>query len=655
MADETRKRIEAARLMREAAKLLEESNKDSAQQTERTTSEELSKLFAPYRREATSNRQTVQEAKPPKPKRQRCSWVPMFNPLPTWTHRFCLLSDKNANIAPNITEKEKLKAMGLGKNGYSIPYLRDESPLRQAVAYVRPLQKSIDTINTCEVEANEAISGANDTDGPTVPCLKCNMQIKIDEESMLTHQRFHIEEEEQETQNLSDNKIDGDEEKIIDHTGDDTLTQEINRMQEMFPNAQRQTLLETLRANDYSTEDAVSDLLGLTDDTCKSSTASSIDGQLAAYAKNVDKDNIKILHVERECLWERALIFYKCTERKDLYRHLSIVFEGYEDAIDGGGLRIEFFGDLIRCMSNRLFEGEDGHLVPRHSWDNVNLLRMGGLMLAHSILQQGPGMPSLANYIYDFLVYGNKEKSVSAIKLDDLPNTPQNSDLTEFLKKIEDCTDDEELSNLLDEPRFSSIVDRSGWPVGRVLSIKSRVDFISQILIEELYDKRLPSLISFKEGLDHFGLIKFIQMSPDTWKPFFVANDGSQEISLTAKKFLSLVQSDPKSDEEKITYSYFGDFLEKHENTSECIPALGGNFPVLCILLKYCTSNLRVPPLGLTTSIKLLYGNKNLTMPDSDTCFNILKLPVIYNDYGAFEKVMLASLRHASCSFSASR
>ncbi|XP_028405450.1 uncharacterized protein LOC114528072 [Dendronephthya gigantea] len=487
MADETRKRIEAARLMREAAKLLEESNKDSAQQTERTTSEELSKLFAPYRREATSNRQTVQEAKPPKPKRQRCSWVPMFNPLPTWTHRFCLLSDKNANIAPNITEKEKLKAMGLGKNGYSIPYLRDESPLRQAVAYVRPLQKSIDTINTCEVEANEAISGANDTDGPTVPCLKCNMQIKIDEESMLTHQRFHIEEEEQETQNLSDNKIDGDEEKIIDHTGDDTLTQEINRMQEMFPNAQRQTLLETLRANDYSTEDAVSDLLGLTDDTCKSSTASSIDGQLAAYAKNVDKDNIKILHVERECLWERALIFYKCTERKDLYRHLSIVFEGYEDAIDGGGLRIEFFGDLIRCMSNRLFEGEDGHLVPRHSWDNVNLLRMGGLMLAHSILQQGPGMPSLANYIYDFLVYGNKEKSVSAIKLDDLPNTPQNSDLTEFLKKIEDCTDDEELSNLLDEPRFSSIVDRSGWPVGRVLSIKSRVDFISQILIEELY------------------------------------------------------------------------------------------------------------------------------------------------------------------------
>lgn len=33
---------------------------------------------------------------------------------------------------------------------------------------------------------------------PTVPCLKCNMEISIDEEPMLNHQRLHIEEEEQE-------------------------------------------------------------------------------------------------------------------------------------------------------------------------------------------------------------------------------------------------------------------------------------------------------------------------------------------------------------------------------------------------------------------------------------------------------------------------
>lgn len=170
--------------------------------------------------------------------------------------------------------------------------------------------------------------------------------------------------------------------------------------------------------------------------TDTSSTVSSIDGQLAFYTKDVDKDNVKILQVDRESLWQRALIFYKSTPRKDLYCRLSISFEGFEDAIDAGGIRIEFFGDLIRHMNNILFEGKVGHHVPRHSWDKVNPLCMGGLMLAHSILQEGPGMPTLAPYVYTFLLYGEKEKSVSCITSEDLPDTPQNADLTEFFKMV---------------------------------------------------------------------------------------------------------------------------------------------------------------------------------------------------------------------------
>ena len=98
-----------------------------------------------------------------------------------------------------------------------------------------------------------------------------------------------------------------------------------------------------------------------------SQEASTIDELLALYTKDVNKENVKVLHVDRESLWERALIFYKSTERKDLYRHLSIVFEGYEDAIDAGGIRIEFFNDLIRLLDLRLFEGKNGHRVPKHS------------------------------------------------------------------------------------------------------------------------------------------------------------------------------------------------------------------------------------------------------------------------------------------------
>ena len=195
MADngDVSKRLEAARLMREAAKLLEDSESSNKKETTNPTTAQLQKLFAPYSSEGKNPCQSVQLPKPAK--RQRTGrWTPMFNPSFTWTHRFCLLADKNASVAAAINEKEKLKACGLGerkitfenkkgshqfltqvledtfrllkkaggyllcrttgsqrlqviphgKNGYSIPYLRDESTLRQAVAYIRPLQKSID-------------------------------------------------------------------------------------------------------------------------------------------------------------------------------------------------------------------------------------------------------------------------------------------------------------------------------------------------------------------------------------------------------------------------------------------------------------------------------------------------------------------------------
>ena len=49
MADEMSKRLEAARLMREAAKLLDDSNKEHGDRpAETSTSAEMQKLFAPY-------------------------------------------------------------------------------------------------------------------------------------------------------------------------------------------------------------------------------------------------------------------------------------------------------------------------------------------------------------------------------------------------------------------------------------------------------------------------------------------------------------------------------------------------------------------------------------------------------------------------------
>ena len=161
-----------------------------------------------------------------------------------------------------------------------------------------------------------------------------------------------------------------------------------------------------------------------------------LEKQVALYTKDVNEDNIKIIDVERETLWQRALIFYKATPHKDLYKRLSVTFEGYENAVDAGALRIEFFGDLMRQVNSNLFEGKEKNRVPLHSWDKVHLLQMAGLMLAHSILQKGPGMPTLAPYVYEFISSGENSKAVALITKDDLPDTPQNKDLSDFLEKV---------------------------------------------------------------------------------------------------------------------------------------------------------------------------------------------------------------------------
>ena len=49
---------------------------------------------------------------------------------------------------------------------------------------------------------------------------------------------------------------------------------------------------------------------------------------------------------------KQSLVFYKSTPKEHLCRQLSVMFEGLEDAIDAGALRLEFFGDLLRSVNN---------------------------------------------------------------------------------------------------------------------------------------------------------------------------------------------------------------------------------------------------------------------------------------------------------------
>lgn len=173
-----------------------------------------------------------------------------------------------------------------------------------------------------------------------------------------------------------------------------------------------------------------------TDDEHKMSKDETLKDAMATYHKTVETERCKIIDVQRPRLWKTALMFYKSARKDELLRKLNVMFEGYEDAVDAGALRLEFFGDLMREVNMNLFEGKEDHRVPIYSWENVYLIKVAGIMVAHSLLHGGPGIPCLATYVYQYIVSGEREHAASFVISEDLPKTPQTETLTKFLNEV---------------------------------------------------------------------------------------------------------------------------------------------------------------------------------------------------------------------------
>ena len=71
---------------------------------------------------------------------------------------------------------------------------------------------------------------------------------------------------------------------------------------------------------------------------------------------------------------------------------------------DSGALRKEFFEDGIREVNSRLFEGDDNRRVPKKDLTLETLFEIAGMLVAHSISHEGPGIPCLSPCVFQYLV-----------------------------------------------------------------------------------------------------------------------------------------------------------------------------------------------------------------------------------------------------------
>ena len=132
------------------------------------------------------------------------------------------------------------------------------------------------------------------------------------------------------------------------------------------------------------------------------------------YLKVMDCSSEYTLSIDRstkDVFWHGVVSFYKgaLSKPQKLTSNLVINFTSTgEVGCDAGALRREFFEDALHEVSCRLFEGDNqARLIPKKDIGLELMFEVAGMIVAHSVLLSGPGLPCLSPTVFDYLSHGD--------------------------------------------------------------------------------------------------------------------------------------------------------------------------------------------------------------------------------------------------------
>ena len=154
----------------------------------------------------------------------------------------------------------------------------------------------------------------------------------------------------------------------------------------------------------------------------------------------LDESSEYILSIDRstpDIFWRGVISFYKgALENPSKLQQVLVVnfVNTGESGSDCGALKKEFFEDAIQAINDRLFEGEQDRRIPRKDLSLELQFQVAGMLIAHSLLQQGPGMPCLSPSIYNYLVYGDPTLCYPTVE--DIPLNISTYELITVIEKV---------------------------------------------------------------------------------------------------------------------------------------------------------------------------------------------------------------------------
>ena len=176
---------------------------------------------------------------------------------------------------------------------------------------------------------------------------------------------------------------------------------------------------------------------------------------------------------------------------------------------------------------------------------------------------------------------------------------------------------------MIDDPRFMAILNSSGWPVTRCVSLASKSELLQQLIFNEVVQKRQQAIHSVCRGLDQLKVVKLLRGNADIMKPVFLFDPTLQ---LTPDILCNNISTPKPSDERlKQVYEWFLDYVRARDERKASLEDI----------LSFATGLKRIPPMGLKDCIKIEFLHRS-PLPKAEACFSIVKLPTVHTNKSVF-------------------
>ena len=363
-------------------------------------------------------------------------------------------------------------------------------------------------------------------------------------------------------------------------------------------------------------------------------TSLSLQEILEQLASKINTDKISKFNISRTHLWEGAL---RGLKRKSFSpdNKVSVKFTDdsgtSEGAVELGGPKREFFTLVLEWIVNsQLFCGtEKNKFLSCNANYLVNdFFFYAGEFIAMSIVHGGPGPRCFGLPLYDSLIKGVSQASVSV-------NDVYDVDLRNSLQALKNAKTIQEAEQLISDVNLEKVLELAG--IYQILRKQEDVlNLVDKTAHWFVLGRVHAAYEQFKAGLSKLGVLGAMVENYDKLKEVFCYS----ELTLTAELFsclFSVHHSEGGSSNrqvESLALSRWNDFLQDVEEK-----AVGITFSDI---LFFVSGVREIPPGGIELHVDFLHapeqhGGKS-RFPKANACACELMLPVVHQTYDEFKK-----------------